>query len=420
MQKSLLPSAPAAAVGAATPAAGAGASPAVAFPILLGLSAAHLLNDMMQSLVPSIYPIIKGAYALDFAQIGMITFVFQLTACIFQPVVGWYNDKSPQRYSAVAGMAFTLVGLITLGLANGYGLLLVGAALVGTGSAIFHPEATRMARQASGGQHGLAQSLFQVGGQSGAAAGPLLAAFIVVPAGQRSLVWLSALALLAMAVLYQVVRMSSSAGGAGRTKAKIKAPATATGALSEREVMFAIAILVILMFSKNAYSASINSFYTFYLIETFKIPVQTSQMMLFLFMASTAIGTLVGGPLGDRIGRRRIIWFSILGALPFTLLLPHANLFWTGVLTVFISLIMASAFGAMLVYAMELLPARIGLVAGLFYGLSFGLGGIAAALLGRLADATSLTLVYHLCAFLPAIGLLAWLLPEIGGRQRGA
>ena len=420
MQKSLLPSAPAAAVGAATPAAGAGASPAVAFPILLGLSAAHLLNDMMQSLVPSIYPIIKGAYALDFAQIGMITFVFQLTACIFQPVVGWYNDKSPQRYSAVAGMAFTLVGLITLGLANGYGLLLFGAALVGTGSAIFHPEATRMARQASGGQHGLAQSLFQVGGQSGAAAGPLLAAFIVVPAGQRSLVWLSALALLAMAVLYQVVRMSSSAGGAGRTKAKIKAPATATGALSEREVMFAIAILVILMFSKNAYSASINSFYTFYLIETFKIPVQTSQMMLFLFMASTAIGTLVGGPLGDRIGRRRIIWFSILGALPFTLLLPHANLFWTGVLTVFISLIMASAFGAMLVYAMELLPARIGLVAGLFYGLSFGLGGIAAALLGRLADATSLTLVYHLCAFLPAIGLLAWLLPEIGGRQRGA
>lgn len=277
-----------------------------------------------------------------------------------------------------------------------------------------------MARQASGGQHGLAQSLFQVGGQSGAAAGPLLAAFIVVPAGQRSLVWLSALALLAMAVLYQVVRMSSSAGGAGRTKAKIKAPATATGALSEREVMFAIAILVILMFSKNAYSASINSFYTFYLIETFKIPVQTSQMMLFLFMASTAIGTLVGGLLGDRIGRRRIIWFSILGALPFTLLLPHANLFWTGVLTVFISLIMASAFGAMLVYAMELLPARIGLVAGLFYGLSFGLGGIAAALLGRLADATSLTLVYHLCAFLPAIGLLAWLLPEIGGRQRGA
>jgi MFS transporter, FSR family, fosmidomycin resistance protein len=400
-----------------TDAAGGSAQTAttVAFPVLLGLSAAHLLNDMMQSLVPSIYPIIKTAYSLDFAQVGMITFMFQITACILQPLVGMYTDKNPLPYSLVAGMGFTLVGLITLGMASNYPFLLLGAALVGTGSAIFHPEATKMARYASGGQHGLAQSLFQVGGQAGGAAGPLLAAFIVVPSGQRSLVFLSAVALLAMAVLYQVVRMSLTAG-LGAARAKPKAPATAAGTLSQRDVAIAVGILVVLMFSKNAYTASFNSFYTFYLIETFKVSVPTSQMMLFVFMAATALGTLVGGPLGDRIGRRRIIWFSILGALPFTLLLPYVNLFWTGILTVVISLIMASAFGAILVYAMELLPNRIGFIGGLFYGLSFGLGGISAALLGQIADATSIATVYHICAFLPAFGLLAWALPEIGGR----
>jgi MFS transporter, FSR family, fosmidomycin resistance protein len=389
---------------------------AVAFPVLLGLSFAHLLNDMMQSLLPSIYPLIKSAYHLDFAQVGLLTFMFQITACLLQPLVGMYTDKNPLPYSLVAGMGFTLAGLITLGMAASFPLLLLGAALVGTGSAIFHPEATKMARHASGGQHGLAQSLFQVGGQAGSAAGPLLAAFVVVPSGQRSLVWLSALALFAMALLYQVVRVNAGTSSATRARSKISAPATAAGVLSQRDVAIAVGILVVLMFSKSAYGSSFNSFYTFYLIETFKVSVQTSQMMLFVFMAATALGTLVGGPLGDRIGRRRIIWFSILGALPFTLLLPYVNLFWTGVLTVVISLIMASAFGAILVYAMELLPNRIGFIGGLFYGLSFGLGGISAALLGQLADATSITTVYHICAFLPALGLLAWALPEIGGR----
>ena len=390
-----------------------GSAASVAFPVLLGLSFAHLLNDMMQSLVPAIYPIIKGAYNLDFAQVGMITFAFQLTACIFQPLVGMYTDKHPLPYSAVAGMGFTLAGLITLGLAGSYMMLLLGAVLVGTGSAIFHPEATKMARNASGGQHGLAQSLFQVGGQAGGAAGPLLAAFIVVPSGQRSLVWLSASALLAMAVLYQVVRMSTARAVAARSKSAAAAPVTTAGLLTDRQIAVAVGILVVLMFSKNAYTASFNSFYTFYLIETFKLSVPSSQMMLFVFMGATALGTLIGGPIGDRIGRRRIIWFSILGALPFTLMLPYANLFWTGILTVVISLIMASAFGAILVYAMELLPKRIGMIAGLFYGLSFGLGGIGAALLGYLADHSGIATVFQVCAYLPAMGLLAWALPEI-------
>jgi MFS transporter, FSR family, fosmidomycin resistance protein len=381
----------------------------LAFPVLLGLSLAHLLNDMMQSLVPAIYPVIKSAYNLDFSQIGFITFTFQLTACLFQPLVGVITDKRPMPYSLVCGMAFTLIGLIVLGRAGNYPVLLMGAALVGTGSAIFHPEATRMARLASGGQHGLAQSLFQVGGQAGGALGPLIAAFIVVPQGQHSLVWMSAAALLAMAVLWQVCRWFVA-----RPREVPRAKSAAqVAAAPAHNVALAVAILVILMFSKNAYTASFNSFYTFYLIDQFHISVQSSQMMLFVFLGATALGTLVGGPLGDRIGRRRIIWFSILGALPFTLLLPYVNLMWTGVLTVIISLIMASAFGAILVYAMELLPGRIGLIAGLFYGLSFGLGGISAAMLGYLADHSSIATVFRVCAFLPAVGLLAYALPDI-------
>ncbi len=392
-------------------AAAASTTTGLAFPVLLGLSFAHLLNDMMQSLVPAIYPIIKGAYNLDFGQIGLITFAFQLTACLFQPLVGMYTDKYPQPYSLVAGMGFTLVGLVVLGKAGSYPLLLLGAALVGTGSAIFHPEATRMARQASGGRLGLAQSLFQVGGQVGGALGPLLAAFIVVPRGQHSLVWLSAAALLAMAVLFQVGRLFAQRSPLpAKSKGTVDSAATTTG---KRNVAFAVTILIVLMFSKNAYTASFNSFYTFYLIERFQVSVQTSQMLLFLFLGATALGTIVGGPLGDRIGRRRIIWFSILGALPFTLMLPFVNLLWTGILTVVISLIMASAFGAILVYAMELLPGRVGLIGGLFYGLSFGLGGISAALLGELADVTSIATVFKLCAVLPAFGLLAWALPDI-------
>ena len=406
MQKAVTTDAP----GVVQPAAG------LAFPVLLGLSLAHLLNDMMQSLVPAIYPVIKSAYNLDFSQIGLITFTFQLTACLFQPLVGVITDKRPLPYSLVCGMAFTLIGLIVLGRAGNYPVLLMGAALVGTGSAIFHPEATRMARLASGGQHGLAQSLFQVGGQAGGALGPLIAAFIVVPQGQHSLVWMSAAALLAMAVLWQVCRWYVAQP---REKPRAKSSGAAAAAPSHNVAM-AVAILVILMFSKNAYTASFNSFYTFYLIDQFQLSVQSSQMMLFVFLGATALGTLVGGPLGDRIGRRRIIWFSILGALPFTLLLPYVNLMWTGILTVVISLIMASAFGAILVYAMELLPGRIGLIAGLFYGLSFGLGGISAAMLGYLADHSSIATVFQVCAFLPAVGLLAYALPDIRGHYAKA
>lgn len=391
-------------------------APGLAFPVLLGLSLAHLLNDMMQSLVPAIYPVIKSAYNLDFSQIGFITFTFQLTACLFQPLVGVITDKKPLPYSLVCGMAFTLIGLVVLGRAGNYFVLLIGAALVGTGSAIFHPEATRMARLASGGQHGLAQSLFQVGGQAGGALGPLIAAFIVVPQGQHSLVWMSAAALLAMAVLWQICRwyvVQPKEVPRSKSSAHVATPPT-------HNVALAVAILVILMFSKNAYTASFNSFYTFYLIDQFQVSVQSSQMMLFVFLGATALGTLVGGPIGDRIGRRRIIWFSILGALPFTLLLPHVDLMWTGILTVVISLIMASAFGAILVYAMELLPGRIGLIAGLFYGLSFGLGGISAAILGYLADHSGIATVFQVCAFLPAVGLLAYALPEIRGASAKA
>ena len=391
-------------------------APVVALPVLLALSVGHLLNDMMQSLVPAIYPIIKTAYGLDFGQIGIITLAFQLTACVFQPLVGLYNDRTPRPYAMVVGMGFTLVGLIVLGVAANYTMLLLGAALVGTGSSIFHPEATRVARIASGGQHGLAQSLFQVGGQIGGSLGPILAAFIVVPRGQHSLVWLSVAALVAMLVLLQVGRWYTGRRTAADASG-VELDAQRPHGLSPRQVTIAVAVLVFLMFSKNAYSASFNSFYTFYLIDQFKISVQASQLLLFVFLAATALGTLIGGPLGDRIGRRRIIWFSILGALPFALLLPYADLFWTGVLSVMIGMIMASAFGSILVYAMELLPGRVGLIAGLFYGLAFGLSGIGAALLGRLADWTSIATVFQVCAFLPLAGLMAWALPDIGRKN---
>jgi FSR family fosmidomycin resistance protein-like MFS transporter len=383
-----------------------------AFPILVALSFSHLLNDLMQSLVPAIYPIIKDAYRLDFGQIGLITFTFQLTASLFQPLVGAYTDRKPQPYSLVAGMGMTLLGLIVLANAGSYGMLILAAGLVGTGSSIFHPESTRMARLASGGRHGFAQSLFQVGGQTGSALGPLLAAFIVVPHGQGSVAWFSVAALLAMIVLFHV----------GQWYARQSPPRRGTSVASASNsdlaqirptVAFAVGILVLLMFSKSAYSASFSSYYTFYLIGQFNVSVQASQLMLFLFLVSSAAGSLIGGHLGDRIGRRKIIWFSILGALPFTVALPYVNLLWTGVFTVIIAAIMASAFPAILIYAMELLPGRVGMIAGMFYGLSFGLGGLSAALLGELADVTSITAVYHLCAFLPLLGLLTWFLPDI-------
>lgn len=388
-------------------------------PVLIALSLTHLLNDMIQSLIPAIYPIIKESYRLDFGQIGLITLTFQVSASLLQPAVGLYTDKHPMPYSMVVGMGFTLAGLVGLSYAGSYGLLLASAACVGVGSSIFHPEATRMARNASGGQHGLAQGIFQVGGQTGGALGPLLAAFIIVPRGQGSLAWFSAAALIAMVLM--VWTAASYARLDKARPAKTAASASAAPARpGRRSVAFAITILIVLLFSKNAYTASFTSFYTFYLIGKFGISVQNSQVMLFLFLASSAAGALGGGMLGDRIGRNKIIWFSILGALPFTLILPYADLFWTGVLTILINLIMSSAFAAILIYALELLPGRVGLVGGFFYGLSFGLGGLAAALLGEFADIIGIEAVYKICSFIPLIGLLAWFLPRLSTNPAGA
>jgi MFS transporter, FSR family, fosmidomycin resistance protein len=389
-------------------------SHAATMPILFALSLTHLLNDMIQSLIPAIYPVIKTAYNLDYGQIGIITLTFQLTACLFQPVIGHYTDKNPLPYSMVAGMGSTLMGLIVLAYAGSYGVILLGSAMVGLGSAVFHPEATRLARNASGGQQGLAQGIFQVGGQSGGALGPLLAAFIVVPKGQASLAWFSVAALTAMALMVWTARWQTAFSAAARAASAQDTSPVATGPIASRAgIMFAMTILVVLLFSKSAYSQSFSSFYTFYLIGKFNVTVQTSQVMLFFYLVAAAVGALVGGMVGDRIGRDKVIWFSILGALPFTLILPHVDLFWTGVLTVVINLIMSSAFASILIYAMELVPRRIGLIGGLFYGLSFGLGGIAAAMLGEFADRTSINAVYQACAFLPAVGLLAWFLPRL-------
>jgi MFS transporter, FSR family, fosmidomycin resistance protein len=407
MQKSAPPESP-----ARVPAA-----PEATFAIVLTLSFAHLLNDMMQSLLPAAYPIIKEAYGLDFGQIGLITLAFQLTASLLQPVVGMFTDRRPQPYSLVAGMGCTLVGLIVLAHAGSYAMLLVGAMLIGTGSSVFHPESTRMARLASGGRHGLAQSLFQVGGQAGQALGPLLAALIVVPRGQASISWFSFAALLAMVLLLQVGQWYK------RQSPQPVKPRMAGSAGSTQSVrigvVVAVTILVALMFSKSAYTASLSSYYTFYLMGTFGVSVQFSQVLLFLFLLAQALGSLIGGHLGDRFGRREIIWFSILGAVPFTLVLPFANLVWTAVLTIVIGMIMASAFPAILVYALELLPGKVGTIAGLFYGVSFGLGALSAALLGELADITSIATVYRLCAFLPLIGLLTWFLPKIERPRMG-
>jgi FSR family fosmidomycin resistance protein-like MFS transporter len=382
-------------------------------PVLIALSVTHLLNDMIQSLIPAIYPIIKTTYALDFGQIGLMTLTFQVTASLLQPLVGLYTDKHPMPYSMVVGMGFTLAGLVGLASAGSYPLLLLAAACVGIGSSIFHPEAARMARNASGGQHGMAQGIFQLGGQFGGALGPLLAAFIIVPRGQGSVAYFSVAALIAM------ILMAWTAGRHNNIRKQRAAAALASDTVikssvtRKASVALPITILIVLLFSKNAYTSSFTSFYTFYLMGKFGVSVQASQMMLFLFLASSAAGALGGGMLGDRIGRNKIIWFSILGALPFTLALPYADLFWTGVLTVIINLIMSSAFAAILVYAMELLPGRIGLVGGFFYGLSFGLGGVAAVVLGEVADHVGIQTVYLICSFLPAIGLLAWFLPSL-------
>jgi MFS transporter, FSR family, fosmidomycin resistance protein len=385
-----------------------------AMSVLVALSATHLLNDTIQSLIPAIYPIIKDAYRLDYVQIGLITLTFQFTASLLQPVVGFVTDKHPLPHSMVAGMAFSLVGLIGLAYAGSYALLLLAAGCVGLGSSIFHPEATRVARNASGGRHGFAQAVFQIGGQTGSAIGPLLAAFVIVPRGQTSLAWFSAAAFVAILLMIWIARSVVRVPARPPKKADAgHSTETEATARPLRSVIVPITVLIILLFSKYAYTASFTSFYTFYLMGKFGVSIQTSQVMLFLFLASSAAGALAGGVVGDRIGRRPIIWFSILGALPFTLILPYADLFWTGVLTIVINLIMSSAFAAILIYALELLPGRVGLVSGFFYGVTFGLAGIAAALLGALADQLGIETVYRICSFLPAMGLLAFFLPRL-------
>jgi len=391
------------------------------FAVLGAISFCHLLNDMMQSLLPAIYPMLKRSYALTFLQIGVLTFTYQITASLLQPLVGSYTDRKPRPYSLAVGMGFTLTGLLLLGLASSYPLLLVAAALVGTGSSVFHPESSRVARMASGGQHGLAQSVFQVGGNLGSSIGPLLAAFVVLPHGQSSVAWFAGAALLGIFVLTQVGHWYKRDGMALLPPRRARgAAAGAAGAEQPtRRIVGAIAVLLVLIFSKYFYLASITSYYTFYLIKHFGVSVRTSQLYLFVFLGAVALGTIVGGPLGDRFGRKYVIWASILGVLPFTLLLPHASLVWTAVLTVPIGLILASAFPAIIVYAQELMPGRTGTIAGLFFGFAFGMGGVGAAVLGVIADHTSIEFVYAICAFLPALGLLAGLLPNVEREYAG-
>jgi FSR family fosmidomycin resistance protein-like MFS transporter len=389
------------------------------FAVILSLSFCHLLNDMMQSLVPALYPILKESYALSFGQIGLITLAFQCTASMLQPFVGLYTDKKPQPYSLMVGMGFTLVGLLMMSRADSYPLILIAAALIGMGSSVFHPEASRVARMAAGGRYGLAQSLFQVGGNMGSASGPLLAAFIVVPQGQHSIVWFSAAALIAMFVLFQVGGWYARRRAHQRPVARGKAGSGAAApTLSRRRVSIAVAILVALLFSKNVYSASLGSYFTFYLITKFGVDVQTAQLYLFAFLVGIVAGTILGGAVGDKVGRIPVMWFSILGALPFALMLPYASLFWTGVLAVAVAMIMASAFSAILVYAQELLPGRVGLVSGMFFGFSFGLGGLGAAALGEIADWTSIETVYKITPFLLLLGILTAFLPRQPGEPR--
>jgi MFS transporter, FSR family, fosmidomycin resistance protein len=384
------------------------------FSILLSISVSHLLNDTIQSIIPSIYPVVKDSFHLNFSQIGIITLVFQLTASLFQPLVGFYTDRKPQPYSLVAGMVFTLLGLVLLSQAKTYALLLVAVAVIGTGSSVFHPEASKVAYMASGGRRGLAQSIFQVGGNMGSSLGPILAAMIIVPFGQSSILWFSILAMSAIIVLTNVGSWYTH-----HLNMRKKVTTIIKGHnLSKSKVAWSIVILLILIFSKYFYMASITSYFTFYLIQKFNISIQSSQLHLFLFLFAIATGTLLGGPIGDRVGRKYVIWFSILGVAPFTLLLPYANLFWTTVLSIMIGVILASAFSAILVYAQELIPGKIGMISGLFFGFAFGMGGLGSALLGMLADVTSINYVYHVCSFLPLIGVLTVFLPDIGTKRK--
>jgi FSR family fosmidomycin resistance protein-like MFS transporter len=378
--------------------------------ILFAISFSHLLNDTIQSLIPAIYPLLKTSFHLSFVQVGFITLAFQMTASILQPVVGWSTDRHPKPYSLAFGMGLTLAGLVLLSHATGYAMVVGAAALVGMGSSVFHPESSRVAWLASGGRTGFAQSLFQVGGNAGSSLGPLLAALIVVPHGQGSVLWFALIALLGIAILSSVGRWYSRHLAEARSRPGSTAPA---GGRLPGRVWFALAVLGMLIFSKYFYLACLTNYYTFYLIRKFHLSVQASQFHLFLFLFAVALGTILGGPIGDRYGRKLVIWVSILGVAPFTLALPHANLFWTGVLTVIIGVILASAFSAILVYAQELVPGKVGMIAGLFFGLAFGMAGIGSAVLGELADRTSIEYVFQLCAFLPLIGLLTAFLPDV-------
>ncbi|RLM12159.1 MFS transporter [Gibbsiella quercinecans] len=381
-----------------------------AYSILGAISVSHLLNDMIQSLILAIYPMLQSEFSLSFVQIGMITLTYQLTASLLQPLIGYYTDKHPQPYSLPIGMGFTLTGLMLMAFAQTFPLVLLAAALVGTGSSVFHPESSRVARMASGGRHGLAQSLFQVGGNFGSSLGPLLAALIIAPYGKGNVAWFSLAALLAIVVLLQVSKWYQLQQQ-GFQKKTMSAQVLQTW--PKRTVIFSLAILLLLIFSKYFYLASISSYYTFYLIHKFGVSVQNAQIHLFAFLFAVAAGTIIGGPLGDRFGRKYVIWGSILGSAPFTLVLPYASLEMTGVLTVIIGLILASAFSAILVYAQELIPGQVGMVSGLFFGFAFGMGGLGAAVLGYIADLAGIDLVYQICAFLPLIGIITILLPNI-------
>jgi FSR family fosmidomycin resistance protein-like MFS transporter len=393
---------------------------ATAFAVLAGASLSHLLNDTIQALVPALYPMFKAAFALSFAQVGLMTLTLQLTASLLQPLVGLYTDRRPAPYALVAGMTFTLVGVLLLSVAGTFGALLVAAGLMGVGSSIFHPESSRIARMASGGRHGFAQSFFQVGGNLGSSFGPLLAAFLVVPRGQRSVAWCAPLALVAIIVLWRIGRWyqderATLARHASRPAHTAAAPIA--GPLSTRRVGWALAVLGALIFSKYFYLASLNTYYTFYLITKFHVSIRAAQIDLFVFLGAVAAGTMLGGLVGDRIGVKNVIWISILGVFPFTALLPYASLFWTPILTVCIGLVLASAFSAIVVYAQELMPGRVGMVSGIFFGFAFGMAGLGAAILGQLADRVGIETVYRICAYLPLIGLLAVFLPDVEHRS---
>lgn len=383
------------------------------FKILGAISFSHFLNDMIQSLIIAIYPLLKGEFQLSFVQIGAITLTYQVCASVLQPLVGVYTDKHPTPHSLSAGMGFTLLGLVTLAIAPNYTSVLIAAAFVGAGSSIFHPESSRIARLASGGRHGLAQSIFQVGGNAGSAVGPLLAAWIIIPHGQKSVAWFSPAAILAIAVLWNVsiwYKRQHLDRPAHKATGPVQSP------LSSRRVAWSVCILLVLIFSKFFYMASFSSYYSFYLIEKFHLSVQSAQLYLFVFLFAAALGGLFGGPIGDRVGRKHVIWFSILGVAPFTMALPYVGLLWTCILSFVIGLILASAFSAILVFAQELMPGKVGTVSGLFFGFAFGMGGIGAAVLGGVADRYGIEFVYHLCAFLPLLGLTAAFLPDIERR----